>query len=117
VIARRLEAAERPLAIAEATQIASDESSEIQRRRGLPGNPKPQQLLFHCNSSSRVMAPALARSVASTLFVRSMASKVQGQLAGILIETTGLADPAPVVQTFFDPYGQGVTEQRRAGRR
>jgi hypothetical protein len=40
----RLEAAERALAIAEAIQIAGDESSEIQHRRGLPtGNPTPQQ--------------------------------------------------------------------------
>jgi hypothetical protein len=36
VIDRRLEAAERALAIAETTQIAGDESSEIQHRFGLP---------------------------------------------------------------------------------
>lgn len=45
--------------------------------------------------------------------------KRKGRLDGILIETTGLADPAPVAQTFFvdEEVREGEARQHRHGGR
>ena len=41
--------------------------------------------------------------------------KRKGQFDGILVETTGLADPAPVAQTFFMDENVGAQNRARRG--